>query len=52
MKYKILEFIDNNLIFKPMNYIANKFNLKKTNVFVGIQLFYLTLIGLLLYFVW
>jgi hypothetical protein len=52
MMYKILESIDNNLIFKPMNYIANKFNLKKANVYMGIQLFYLTLIVLVLYFIW
>jgi hypothetical protein len=51
MEYKILEFVDDNLIFKPMNIISDKFNLKKTNVFVGIQLFYLALIGGVTYFV-
>ena len=51
MEYKILEFIDNNLVFKPMNIISDKFNLKKTNVFIGIQLFYLTVIGGVVYLV-
>ena len=51
MEYKILEFIDNNLVFKPMNIISDKFNLKKTNVFIGIQLSYLALIGGVVYLV-
>jgi hypothetical protein len=51
MEYKILEFVANNLVFKPMNIISDKFNLKKTNVFIGIQLFYLALVTVVVYFI-